>query len=99
MQAEGMAALAGWPVLGQLRRLVLSNASSQAVPNLEALADSPHVGPLLRVDIHNGHVPREAVPAVRRRFGGPLRRGGADVAAHDLPGRLAPAGRRRRRLT
>jgi hypothetical protein len=70
MKAEGMAALAGWPALGQLRRLVLSNTSSQTVPGLEALAESPHVGPLLRVDIRNGHVPREVVPAIRRRFGG-----------------------------
>jgi hypothetical protein len=39
-------------------------------------AGSPHVGPLLRVDIQNGHVPREAVPAVRRRFGGRFAVGG-----------------------
>lgn len=70
LKAEGMAVLAGCPLLRQLRRLGLSNASSQAVPGLEALADSPHVGPLLRVDINNGHVPPEALPAIRRRFGG-----------------------------
>jgi uncharacterized protein (TIGR02996 family) len=69
-KAEGMAVLAGSPLLRQLRRLELRNSSSQAVPGLEALAESPHVGPLLRVDIRNGHVPAEAVPAVRRRFGG-----------------------------
>jgi hypothetical protein len=69
MKAEGMTALAGSPLLRQLRRLVLSNSSSQEVPGLEALADSPQVGSLLRVDIQNGHVPREVVPAIRRRFG------------------------------
>src|SRR5262249_38688080 len=70
LKAEGMAALAGSPLLRQLRRLVLCNSSSQDVPGLEALAESPHVGPVLRVDIRNGHVPREAIPAVRHRFGG-----------------------------
>jgi hypothetical protein len=76
MGAQGMAALAGSPLLRRLRRLVLSNSSSQAVPGLEALADSPEVGPLLRVDIRNGHVPREVVPALRRRFGGRFAVGG-----------------------
>jgi hypothetical protein len=70
MNAEGMAALAGSVLLRQLRRLVFTNSSSQAVPGLEALACSPHVGPLLRVDIHNGHVPAEVVPTIRKRFGG-----------------------------
>jgi hypothetical protein len=70
LKAEGMAALARSPLLRQLRQLVLTNSSSQAVPGLEALADSPQVGPLLRVDIRNGHVPPEVVPALRRRFGG-----------------------------
>ena len=46
------------------------------MPGLEALAASPHVGPLLRVDINNGHVPPEAVPAVRRRFGARFAVGG-----------------------
>jgi uncharacterized protein (TIGR02996 family) len=69
MKTEGMAALAGSPLLRQLRHLILSNASSQEVPGLEALAESPQVGPLLRVDIQNGHVPRAVVPALRRRFG------------------------------
>lgn len=63
-----MVALARSPLLRQLRHLMLSNSSSRAVPVLEALADSPQVGPLLRVDIHNGDVPTEAVPALRRRF-------------------------------
>jgi uncharacterized protein (TIGR02996 family) len=66
---EGMAALAGWPILAQLRRLVLTNSSANAVPGLEALAVSPHVGPLLRVDIENGNAPDEAIPALRKRFG------------------------------
>ncbi len=70
LKEEGMAVLASSPLLRQLHRLVLVNSSAQAVPGLEALAESPHVGPLLRVDIHNGHVPREAVSAVRRQFGG-----------------------------
>jgi len=70
MKAEGMAALAGSSQLRQLRRLVLSNASSQEVPGLEALADSPQVGPLLRVDIHNGNAPRAVLPVLRGRFGG-----------------------------
>jgi hypothetical protein len=69
MKAEGMAALAGSPLLRQLRRLVLSNSSSQEVPGLEALADSSQAGSQLRVDIQNGHVPRAVVPALRRRFG------------------------------
>jgi hypothetical protein len=69
MKAEGMAVLAGSQLLGQLRRLTFRNASSQSVPGLEALADSPQVGPLLRVDILNGNVPKEVVPALRRRFG------------------------------
>lgn len=64
-----MAALAGSPLLRQLRHLVLSNSSSQEVPGLEALAESPQVGSLLRVDIQNGHVPRVVVPTLRRRFG------------------------------
>jgi hypothetical protein len=66
---RGLFALAGSSLLRQLRRRVLSNSSSQEVPGLEALADSPQVGPLLPVDIQNGHVPREVVPAIRRRFG------------------------------
>jgi uncharacterized protein (TIGR02996 family) len=65
LKAEGMAELAAWPGLGQVRRLVLANASSNTVPGLAALADSPHVGPLLRVDIRNGHAPPEAAPPVR----------------------------------
>ena len=69
LRTDGMAALAAWPGLAQLRILTLSNASSQAVPGLEALAESPHVGPLLRVDIENGEAPSEVVPALRRRFG------------------------------
>jgi hypothetical protein len=76
MGVEGATALAGWPLLRQLRWLVLTNASSHAVPGLEALADSPHVGPLLRVDIKNGHVPTESVPAIRRRFGSRFAVGG-----------------------
>ena len=45
MKAEGMTALAGGRLLSQLRRLVFRNSSSQEVPGLEALADSPQCGP------------------------------------------------------
>jgi uncharacterized protein (TIGR02996 family) len=76
LKAEGMAALAGWPGLRRLRHLHLRNASANEVAGLEALAESPHVGPLLRVEIHNGSVPDEAVPALRRRFGGRFAIGG-----------------------
>ena len=67
--ASGARLLAVWPVLSQLRWLILSNSSSQLVPGLEALAESPHVGPLLRVDIHNGGVSKEAGRLIRGRFG------------------------------
>jgi hypothetical protein len=70
MGAQGMAALAGSPLLRQLRNLVFRNSSAGELPGLEVLAESPYVGPLLRVDILNGHVPHAAVPALRRRFGG-----------------------------
>jgi hypothetical protein len=69
MGVEGAAALAAWPVLAQLRQLELYNRSAQEVPGMEALARSPHVGPLLRLDIHNGHVPRRTIPVLRHRFG------------------------------
>jgi hypothetical protein len=71
---EGAAAVAGWEGLRQIRRLLLSNASSRAVPALEALAESPHAGPLLRVDIANGHVPSGSVPNAAAAFRPPLRR-------------------------
>jgi uncharacterized protein (TIGR02996 family) len=69
MGREGMAALADSPLLRQLRRLVFHNSSVHELVGVEKLAESPHVGPLLRVDINNGHVPRATIPALRRRFG------------------------------
>jgi hypothetical protein len=70
---EGMRVLAAWPVLSQLRFLDLHNASSHEVRGLEALAESPHPGPLLRIDLTNGHVSRDARPLLRRRFQGRFR--------------------------
>jgi uncharacterized protein (TIGR02996 family) len=66
----GMEALAAWPLLGQLRELVLQNSSSLDLPGLDVLAHSPHLGPLLRIDIHNGSVAPDVRKALRQRMGG-----------------------------
>jgi hypothetical protein len=66
----GGQALAAWPLLRQLRSLTLQNSSFQDVTCLETLADSPHLGPLLRVDVHNGSVAPGVRPTLRRRMGG-----------------------------
>jgi hypothetical protein len=66
---EGLTRLATWPVLRQLRFLELRNGSHQKVPGLAALARSPHLGPLLRVDLHNGDVGKKARAAIRARLG------------------------------
>ncbi len=68
--ATGMQALASWPLLRQLRFLALQNASFQHIPGLQALAASPHLGPLLRVDLHNGSAAKEVRQALRQRLGG-----------------------------
>ena len=39
------------------------------MPDAVALKLAPFVRPLLRVDIRNGHVPRDLMPPIRRRFG------------------------------
>ena len=52
-----------------MRVAFLGNAP-WAVPSLEALAESPHAGPLLRVDIHNGGIEQEALEPLKARFGG-----------------------------
>ena len=68
--AEGMRTLASWPLLQRLRFLELHNSSSHQVPGLEALASSPNLGGLLRLDIHNGHPAPEGRKALRERMGG-----------------------------
>jgi hypothetical protein len=84
---EGAQALAGWPLLGQLRHLTLRNSSAQELPGLVALADSPHPGPLLRVDLPNGSVPAAVRVRLQKRLGG--RWAGA---GRRLP-RVVPVGR------
>ncbi len=68
----GMEALAGWPVLRQLRLLSLHNVTSHRVLGLEHLANSPHLGELLRIDIHNGTGEKEGRALLRQRIGGRL---------------------------
>jgi uncharacterized protein (TIGR02996 family) len=69
LPVEGMHVLASWPALRQLRRLRLTCSSASTIAGLEALADSPHAGELLRIDLRNANVAREAIPALRQRFG------------------------------
>jgi hypothetical protein len=70
LEREGWQALAAWPVLGQLRGLTLQNGSFGEVAGVELLVDSPHLGPLLRVDIHNGTVGQAARTLLRQGMGG-----------------------------
>jgi uncharacterized protein (TIGR02996 family) len=72
----GAQMLAASPLLGQLRFLTLSNSSFQEVPGLEALASSPHLGPLLRVDVKNGSVAPSTRALLRQRLGGRFSAGG-----------------------
>jgi uncharacterized protein (TIGR02996 family) len=67
--SEGMRLLAQWPLLQQLRYLTLSNSSHQQLPALEELARSPHVGPLLRIDINNASVDRNTLRTIREHMG------------------------------
>jgi uncharacterized protein (TIGR02996 family) len=66
---QGIRRLAAWPLLRQLRSLTLQNSSSSEVPGVEAFAQSEQAGPLLRVDLRNAHVSKEAQPLLRQRFG------------------------------
>jgi uncharacterized protein (TIGR02996 family) len=87
LDTAGAQALADWPLLGHLRHLTLRNSSAQELPGLVALADSPHPGPLLRVDLHNGSVPADVRARLQKHLGG--RWAGA---GRRLP-RVVPVGR------
>jgi hypothetical protein len=68
----GGQALADWPLLSQLRQLTLRNSSFGEVPGLAPLARSPHLTPLLRVDIHNGSLAQNDRALLRERMAGRL---------------------------
>lgn len=69
MGVAGAAAVAAWPGLRQLHKLRFHHSSHGTIEGLEALATAPHVGPLLRIDVQNASIAKEAHQPLRERFG------------------------------